>query len=475
MAIDPSIALRAGQGIPQFDPIGAATKGLSLRELATRVQYQPQVIEQELAASRASTAQIEQATAERERQYAGSRRMAEIVKANTAVDPKTGKITKDNRAIAELAAAEGLPTEVVFKYTADAVRNDADQFKTDADKDTYLRNQAFLAANLMRNAKTPEEAIRIAQGFKAGDSKVVGDDRAGNFYSTLFGQFDANVDPREAARNLSTSLSISELQERGLIPGGTSTQQLDPKSKLNNRDRALLRSLGISAPEDMTREQMLNLPGIKELTAGLTTTQVTSTLPTVETRERGMEQEGEAKAERKVYTEVLGLQDKYKQAIATRPGMKLQEFIDKFITQSADRSSIQGAIDDYNVRNPNAHLSLNDGVDAVFARLRQQDAKLGSRQTTGKEKQNITRFGENVIGPRTQAELDKDRGPILQREWLNQPKDRPEIEREMKRLGIKPPEAPKGSAKGTIRNMPTGTWVKLNDGPDNVKENWKKQ
>lgn len=479
MAIDPSIALRVNENVPQFDPMGAAAKGLNLRRLATEVQYQPQIIQADLAAKEAALEQMKQENAERQRQLAGSRRMADIVRENTTIDKNTGKITKDSRRIAELAAIEGLPTEVVFKYAGDAVRTDADQFKTDSDKDTYLRNQAFLASNLMRNAKTPDEAIRIAQGFKAGDAKVVGDDRAGQFYDTLFGAFDARTDPRVAARNISTSLTISELQERGLIPGGLSTSQLDPKSKLNARDRMLLKGVGIDVPEDMTREQLNNLPPFRKFIEGA--------IPSEGTITEGINEAGEAQAARVPYAAALSVRGEIQQLAKTKGGSIATDVWNKLIGQDPRYAQVQAAIDDYNKRNGTDVSIAKDGVDAVFARLSSQDTKLRKLQESGAAKAtsaNLRRTGETKVTPEQQQGRDAERVRILKEEWAKAKpgsEDRAAISRELQRMGVTPSadtggaSTPKSSPKGTILKGPGGVFVKVNDGPDNVKANWKKQ
>lgn len=475
MAIDPSIALHVGQNVPQFDPIGAAQKGLALRKLATEVKYQPQVIQSELDARAAELAQIKQDTEEKERQIAGSRRMAEIVKNNTTVDKNTGKITKDSRRIAELAAIEGLPTEVVFKYTGDAVRSEVDQFKSDSDKEAYLRNQAFIAANLMRNAKTPDEAIRIAQGFRAGDAKAVGD-RANEFYDSLFGRFDASMDPRAAARSISTSLSISELAERGLIPGGVSTSQLDPNSKVNARDRMLLKSVGIDVPEGTTREQLNNLPPFRKFIEGA--------IPSEGTLTEGLSEAGEAQAARVPYTAALSVQDEVKQLARTRGGSLATDVWNKLVGQDPRYAQVQAAIDDYNKRNGTDISISKDGVDAVFARLNSQDVKLRKLQESGAAKAtsvNLRQVGETKVTPEQQRGRDTERVRILKEEWQKAKpgsEDRAAIARELQRMGAAPDaslQAVKGSPKGTILRGPAGVYVKINDGPDNIKANWKKQ
>lgn len=397
MAIDTSIYGTLESPFEKFDPFAIAKQGTSLKKLMLETEQMPeqhrsamQSAEQQRAASRAAVAAQEQATGETGRQINASKRIADIVKANMVVG-KDGKVNKNSRAIANQMASEGLPTEAAFKYLSDAIKTEHEGFKTESDKTDWLRAQGLTAANFMRNAKSPEEAMNMAKAFLDGDSAVVGPEKAQQFYQGMFGALQPGEDPREAAKRISTSISISELQERNLIPGGLSTDQVDPKSALNAKDRKILAAMGINVPEGTSREQLLNLAPFKKMIEGA--------IPSEGTLVSGIDEAAQASVARQPYTEALGYEAALKQAIAigTRVGSTVEEAIDKWIGQDPRRQVVRNALNDYNNRN-NASVKLADGVDAAFATLRTEEGKLRAAEAAGRTKATSTNLRDAAAG-----------------------------------------------------------------------------
>lgn len=94
--MDTSFYQRAGQQ-PELDLAGAATKGLSLRKLMTDVQFQPQILEQQLASARAAelstiegTRAAEQKRIEEARKIAAQKDVAALYKEKLAAKKVDG-------------------------------------------------------------------------------------------------------------------------------------------------------------------------------------------------------------------------------------------------------------------------------------------------------------------------------------------------------------------------------------------------
>jgi hypothetical protein len=489
MAIDPNIALQAGRNVPQFDPFTTATTAVNLKKLMTDQKYQEQLIQQRLASERASqlsteasTAQQLQTTAEESRQLGGSKRLAEIMKLYATVDPKTKKISINHRDVASHAASEGLPVEAVFNNLSKAITNEAGALKNDADKEIFLRRNAGIAADLVRTARDESHASEILNTFVQGDSRVVGEDKAAPFYTSLFGapgQLKAN------AKNVATGMSISELAERNLIPGGTSTEQLDPKSKLNAADRLVLSRLGINVPEGTTREQIVNNPVLNKFLQGI--------VPSEGTRTGGLDEAGSAAAVRKTYEGAFQAAREFKQVFATKIGSLASAKIAELVTQDPRYASIQAAVDEYNKAKGTEISIAKDGLDPVLAKLQARDNELRSVQESGVNKAtagDLRGVGEKKVTPQQQFNRDQDAVAIIKAEFMKAKRgseDEAATKRELKKMGVsdkdindlaakkggQEPKQAEGSPANTLRKGKNGVmYRKKNNGPDNEKANW---
>ncbi len=185
--MDTSFYQRPGTA-PVVDIGGAATKGMTLQKLMTETQFQPQVIEQQLASSRAAQAATEAATATTLENLArtkyeneSTRKLAAILKNNY---DKTGKINFIGAATD--AAAEGLDPSTVFTYLEKANTTAQGQIKTDEDKLAYGEKVLKPVYDLLR-AAPPGTAPTILNGTQSLLSKVMGDEGSKNFLQQRLG------------------------------------------------------------------------------------------------------------------------------------------------------------------------------------------------------------------------------------------------------------------------------------------------
>lgn len=187
MALDPTISLKAGQGIPEFDLKGSVGGALNIADLMQKLQYQPALLQQKLASERASQLSTETLTAGQQmlneqtrRENATRVRLAEIARTtgNPKFNPKTGRIELDHLAIGNQAASEGMEPGVVFGYLESAAKNAQANLKTDADKNDFARSMLGSANNVLRVQTDPIRAAEIAKSSLEILTKAVGEDTA---------------------------------------------------------------------------------------------------------------------------------------------------------------------------------------------------------------------------------------------------------------------------------------------------------
>lgn len=284
MALSPNISLQAGQGVPQFDPMGASQKALALVDLMQQVNMRPQMLQQQLAsakaaedATRAGILQTQAATAgatltneQTARSNRAKVRLGELAKEFASEDPTTKKIRIDHNAVASKAAAEGLDPEQVFTYMEKGQKQAQEGIKTESDARDYALSMLGTANNMIRVQTDPGKAAGIANSTMKLLSQAVGPEKAKEFASTYWqvpeggapdavaaGQHfidqskknaEATIAPQQAIQNaiaqgqLGVSqgqLGVSQEQTaQGGAAGVTSPDARDPKSAISRAAQA---------------------------------------------------------------------------------------------------------------------------------------------------------------------------------------------------------------------------------------------
>lgn len=186
MALNPNIALQAGQGVPQLDLMGAAQKGLSLVDLMQQVQMRPELQRQQLSTAQTAEAGAKLLNEQTARELAARKRLAEIARVNSKVEPKTGKISLDHNTIASIAASEGMDPGTVFNYMQRGAETAQGNIKTAADASKYANEVLSTANNLLRVQDNPMRAADIAAKTKSVLSNVLGEDDAKKYISQFW-------------------------------------------------------------------------------------------------------------------------------------------------------------------------------------------------------------------------------------------------------------------------------------------------
>lgn len=401
MALNPQIALQAGQGVQQFDPMGSAQKGLSIRELMTRVQYQPQQIESELAARRAATVAQEQETAEKARQIGASKRIAEISKNYTKVDPKTGKVLINKEGILHQALTEGVPFEQVGNLAKEVATIKEQDLTDETKRQDYAQNRLYELDHLLRVQQDPAQALQIATNMEQRLAQVIGPEKAQEYMTSRYGTDPTQIIER-AKINASSGISpaqqeqfkISQEQlrqswanigiaQRQLIESGvanlTSPDAMNPKSAVSEAYRKLAIAAGV--PENQVRglsaAQIHRIPGIAEVT--------TSVIPTTGARTEGVVTAKGLEADKGVLDQGIGIIDAELKSRYGKPGSITRKLWNSYVEQDPKYAAVQAAIDQYNALNPNAKIDILDGFDAVLRRLQIGSKKLSSQATGARE------------------------------------------------------------------------------------------
>ena len=100
---------------------------------------------------------------------------------------------------------------------------------------------------------------------------------------------------------------------------------------------------------------------------------------------------------------------------------------------------------------PQGPQGMPQGAPAPQAPIRAANpASLPQRKPSG-----AVNPGQMVISPQQQAALDGNRAAILTDEWNKNPQDRPSIEAEMKRIGVRPPSGQSGVVSGVPTSVKT--------------------
>jgi len=397
---------------PQFDALGAVKQGMELANLG----IQPLRLAQELRQAQIDEQEAARALEMKRYEDTARKTAGEVLRRHT----KDGK-TDHKAALSEMRTL-GLDPKFTEELETKVLANQATQLKTGTDALNTLTeytNGALLASRGMN----PQQRAGFLQSRMTMASRQLGIpmELIQDHFGKTIGLDEPGLSPQQVEARISAytdAISITPQEERELRGRGLGPQAFQAGSEQTQALKAWLASRGIQLPASMDYATAKNDPRFATQIAAYEK-EVTGAIPGEGTRVAGIEAAAEAQAARGVYQDALSLRGKYNRAI-TRAGTTLQDLFERFVTQTAERARIQGAIDDYNVRNPNAQITLRDGAQAVFARLAQQDTKLRALQESGAAigaTGNLRQTAEGKVTPEQQRARDSEAVTILQSEY----------------------------------------------------------
>lgn len=366
MALNPQLALQAGQGITPFDPMGAAQKGLTLVDLMTQVQMRPELLRQQLATARAAEQQTQATTAgqlllnqQAARENAARLRLAEIAKENSKVDATTGKISLDHSAIASKAASEGLDPGSVFAYMQRGAETAQANIKTAEDKKKYATDYLSTMNNLIRVQTDPVRAHQMSAEMTKTLANVVGAEDAASYIKKYFNLGDAPpVDP------------VTGQPDPKQIG-----QQLITQSRINSQS-----TITPLEAEDLKLRQAAQ--ALAELQVSPEYRERVSTIQSPEQRAASML--AAAEIETFINTNNEGIRAAQSlNKLDTRPGAIVSSVWNRIVSQDPAARQLQASIEAYNIRNK-TNLSIEDGIAAVVQTLAQENRVLGVKSATNR-------------------------------------------------------------------------------------------
>lgn len=391
-----------------IDPSAGIERGMKLRQLALQSQqqeiinkYQPQIFQGQISAAEAALAQQQQATAEQGRQFAGSRRLAEIAKLHTSVDAKTGKLNVNKEGILHQALAEGVPFEAVGSIAKEVATVKEQDLSDETKRQDYTNNRLYELDHLLRVQKTPEAAAGMMASAEQRLAQIVGPEKAKELLASRYG-----TDPTQVVQraNINASSGISPAQQeqfkisntqlaqgwanigvaqQQLIQAGaanlTSPDALDPKSAVSEAYRNLAIRAG-AKPEQvqgLNAAQMHRIPGVTEL--------IGSVIPSAPARAEALVASGGYKTDQAIIDQGTSVISNEFRSRYGKPGSITRSLWNQYVEQDPRYAAINAAIEKYNANNPNSKLDILDGFDAIDRRLKIESQRLGSKATTTRE------------------------------------------------------------------------------------------
>lgn len=376
MAIRPEIALEAGK-VPKVDIAQSLGNVMKLGQLA----LQPEIMRQQLSAAKIAEQQA-QVTLDREkREEATRKRYAEITKANTKADPKTGRVSVDYRQIANIAASEGLDPTIVSDFLAKAQSTEQQDIKTATDRKAYLeRNRKTLDLNL-RNVTDPLQAEQMLQKAIEQDAEHLKDSQAlvGEFYSRYY---PIGTNPIEQAKQnfkdtvqteaerQQLEISAAEAEQRA-AKEYTSKEARDPNSKQSVNMRQRLQSQGFDVPENASAFDISTDPILSKQLAGL--------VPSEGARIAAAEKLTGVESARETIKSGIDVANRItKQLAPTVLGTVLQSKLNQAIKQVPELGILKNAVAAHNQQFPDSPLDVNrDSLDTIITTLTSVESKLG--------------------------------------------------------------------------------------------------
>lgn len=353
MALNPNISLQAGANVPQFDPMGAAQKGLTLVDLMQTVQMRPEIQRQQLATARAGELQsIEETTGKRlANEKLRREEAARVILAQLTADHsragRDGRIHVDRLTAARVAAQKGLDPDILFNYMQSNEKTEQEGLKTVRDRNEQIQKRADAVNEMIAAQKDPVRAMDIFRQGYEGAARVYGDEAAKEYFTTYFDTKslgDESVPP---------ALRGAKLMENS---------RLNKQGKMTSLEQA-----------DLALRQEAQSPQYRERI---------STIPDAGTRAGELARAAETEVFINTNNEGIRAAQSLNK-LDTRPGAIVSSAWNRIISQDPAARQLQASIDAYNARNK-SNLSIEDGIGAVVQTLGQESRVLGARTGTSR-------------------------------------------------------------------------------------------
>lgn len=410
------VALRI-QPPQQFDPFGAAQKGIQLGQMGLQVEQLRQgLIQQKLAEEQTrqsiETQAIEQRqkqlTLDRDTRQEFARTTIAALKPQFVKTDKAGNKTVDYDGLYIAAAEKGVDTSTMNDIIQKGLATKSAQIKTAGEANVALDN--FITTLARGNANVTDPA-KVAQNFQSGATyfssafgipKEVVEER---MRTTLGWQPDATGAPPDLTASIRGYLQgkdITEAEQREAEARGEGRSAFDPNSAQSKAMRDFLKRQGVKVAPNATLADMRVNPETATAVKANEARVLADIIP-AEVKATGLGEAGEARIALGVYENARGALAQLKKELGTRLGSMTQAAIAQLVKQDPRYAAVNDAINDYNQRNKTDISIARDGLEPVMERiLRQQDtlvrtvregakkAQAGSFRQAGEEKMPTT-------------------------------------------------------------------------------------
>jgi len=413
MALNPDIALQAGANVPQMDLLGSVTKA---QNLLTAQQAQ-KASEAQTQTTLAQLPGVQADVAQKVRDEAGRKHLADNADKFYRIDAKTGKRTYDFAGAGISLAQNGFVDQAqsfiakdLANRSAELVNSSTELKNADSVRDYIgkthdLTKSAYQQAVLLASRSSPEEAPKIMERFYSGAKKnaeVLGTKVSPEVAAELSGMVDneftqalggvnsANwpgatpvalknvseltISPQQQILNANTQETLRqgrEGQRQTALTGGVTVGDDDPNSPQSQSARAS----AIAAGADPTIVANLSLVKLRQnpIIAG-----ILANAPVTSAMRIGQKEEAVAlESSKQLYDDAASIGRKAFVNLPSQPGSKLASKWNEVVMQGGDAAKVQAAIDRYNAENKGQEISVaQNGIDAVLARLKQKGIQL---------------------------------------------------------------------------------------------------
>lgn len=382
MPIDPNISLQAGKiGSQGIDLMPGVERGLKLQQLA----YQPALLQQQLYTAE----QAERTARQAELSSAEAQRLtqAQIKEAETRLPGIAAEVGQKVRK--ETFVTQWLPQNAA-RFKDSSGRTDGVRLAEAAIEAGYATEALDLQGSLLNNRqKEIQNATSDAARAQALTKYQV--EAQAHISNQLYAARQAGATPDQLQQILAalTDDIDARMPQAGIgssiVKVLSSVDQKTGVASIDSKKLDAARTAGMTVEQQEAKnlekqrlalETLKATPEYQAQIAGIPTAQLTSTLfDTASTIESGLA------TTRSGVRSISELKD-----LPGRPGAIAADVWNRLVGQSPEHARVQGAIDDYNRRNPPAPggkpLSIVDGLDAIRAALLQDISNSSARAKT---------------------------------------------------------------------------------------------
>jgi hypothetical protein len=402
--IDASIALNAGNNVPQFDPMGAAQKGMNLQRTVLENANLPTKLANENAASQVATARAQQELEQQKRENATRVRAAQIAKDYTKKDADGNRII-DHSGIANQLSEEGQDPGIIFGYQQKAIENQRGKFDNATVVKNLTDNITTTHDNMMRVAKSPQQALGIMRSTHDLLLPVLGEAGTKQFLSNRYGGDNLQgVDPNDPSVQAQVAKHFVDTSE-----GYAKARSISPQQEIANRQteeslrqgregQAMGGASGVSGPEARNPTSAVSRQAQEDYLAanptadrakviGLSAAEIqhlagpsaviASSIPSAGERAGAKKGAALTSGDVDIIDAALAAIPKLQQTFGTQLGSMGQDTYNRLVTQNKELGNLDAAVQAYNQRNGTNVDVRKDGFAAVQARLKGESGRLG--------------------------------------------------------------------------------------------------